>query len=426
MAIISVKNLSKRYRIGVKEEGYDTIVGSLANIIRRPIQNMRKLRSLSRLKEDDDSVFWALKDVSFDIEQGEVVGIIGSNGAGKSTLLKILSRITLPTSGSVTMRGRIGSLLEVGTGFHPELTGRENVYLNGTILGMSRQEITRRFDEIVDFSGVEKFIDTPIKRYSSGMQVRLAFAVAAHLEPEILIIDEVLSVGDAEFQRKSIGKMHDVAGSGRTVIFVSHNMNAVKSLTHKCIYLQEGQLIDFGITDKMIHLYSKQFVNIKEDDSNKSYVTKYIQTVKDNSYGVRFKHILINGQKLKDVYAINMGNAIDFELQIESNQFVGEVYINALFKDHVDRHIIFMTSLDKDSTFKIKNGVNSISFSIKCLPLTPGIYYANIDLRSLNPDDRLSFIVSIPLLDVHLRDDINYAFNRPWGAIQLDDIYWHS
>jgi lipopolysaccharide transport system ATP-binding protein len=220
----------------------------------RPFHNFQRLRRLNTFEANGEAedIIWAIKDVSFDVSEGEVVGIIGHNGAGKSTLLKILSRITEPTSGTAVVRGRISSLLEVGTGFHPELSGRENVYMNGTILGMTKAEIDRKFDEIVDFSGVEKFLDTPIKRYSSGMQVRLAFAVAAHLEPEILIIDEVLAVGDVEFQRKCLGKMHDVARGGRTVLFVSHNMAAIRSLCHSVILLQHGQIKSIGNSDEII------------------------------------------------------------------------------------------------------------------------------------------------------------------------------
>ena len=219
----------------------------------------------------DGEIIWALKDVSFNVEQGEVLGIIGRNGAGKSTLLKILSQVTAPTSGEVKIKGRIASLLEVGTGFHPELTGRENIYLNGAILGMSRQEIRRKFDEIVDFAEIEKFIDTPVKRYSSGMYVRLAFAVAAHLEPEILLVDEVLAVGDAEFQKKCLGKMGDVANEGRTVLFVSHNMVAVQSLCQRALWLDAGQLKEQGRCERdRDHVPS---IGSGEDDINERFWT---------------------------------------------------------------------------------------------------------------------------------------------------------
>ncbi|SVD34109.1 uncharacterized protein METZ01_LOCUS386963, partial [marine metagenome] len=215
---IKVNNLSKRYRIGLKEELHDTFVGSMVEWFKSPFSNYKKVKSLSTFSNngESDDIIWALKDVSFEVKRGEVLGIIGKNGAGKSTLLKILCRITGPTNGQISINGRIASLLEVGTGFHSELSGRENVYLNGTILGMTKSEIDKKFDQIIDFSGVEEFIDTPVKRYSSGMKVRLAFSVAAHLEPEILLIDEVLAVGDLEFQRKCLGKMEEVSQSGRT------------------------------------------------------------------------------------------------------------------------------------------------------------------------------------------------------------------
>lgn len=260
-AAITVEHLSKAYRIGQKEEVHDTLTGAMLSWTRAPLRNFRRLQRLNTFDASRDSaepdVLWSLRDVSFEVQPGEVVGIIGRNGAGKSTLLKILSRITRPTSGRAVIRGRVSSLLEVGTGFHPELTGRENIYMNGTILGMRKREIDRKFDEIVEFSGVEKFLDTPVKRYSSGMKVRLAFAVAAHLEPEILIIDEVLAVGDFEFQKKCLGKMNDVATSGRTVLFVSHNLTAVESLCSACLLLEQGRLAFSGETTEALRMYQQ-------------------------------------------------------------------------------------------------------------------------------------------------------------------------
>jgi lipopolysaccharide transport system ATP-binding protein len=249
--IITVKNIGKRYTIS--HQG-----NKRANTLRDEMEGWFKNLTRKRLKEELPSKeeFWALKDVSFDIEPGDRVGIIGRNGAGKSTLLKILSRITEPTTGEIRIKGRVASLLEVGTGFHPELSGRENVYLNGAILGMSRVEIKKKFDEIVAFSEVEKFLDTPVKRYSSGMYVRLAFAVAAHLEPEILIVDEVLSVGDAQFQKKSLGKMEEVGKEGRTVLFVSHNMGAVQSLCSRAVVLNQGCILFDGEANKGIEFYN--------------------------------------------------------------------------------------------------------------------------------------------------------------------------
>ena len=255
---IKVENLSKRYRIGLKEEMHDNLVGAIVDLVKRPVKNLQRLRKLSVFGKDShesEDIIWALKDVSFEVKRGEVIGIIGRNGAGKSTLLKILARITEPTKGRAITKGRVGSLLEVGTGFHPELTGRENIYLNGTILGMKKAEVDRKFDEIVDFSGVEKFIDTPVKRYSSGMKVRLAFAVAGHLEPEILIVDEVLAVGDAAFQKKCLGKMEKVAKEGRTVLFVSHNMGAVRGLCTRGIWIDRGQIAMGGDVEATISHY---------------------------------------------------------------------------------------------------------------------------------------------------------------------------
>jgi lipopolysaccharide transport system ATP-binding protein len=255
--VISIEDVSKLYRLG--EIG----TGSLAHDVNRWWHKVRGKEdpylqvgvANDRTSKGDSDYVYAIQDVSFEVKQGEVLGIIGRNGAGKSTLLKILSRVTTPTSGQIKVKGRIASLLEVGTGFHPELTGRENIFLNGAILGMRKDEIRSKFDEIVDFSGCERYIDTPVKRYSSGMYVRLAFAVAAHLEPEILIVDEVLAVGDAEFQKKCLGKMKDVAGQGRTVIFVSHNMGAVASLCNSAVRMKQGRFVAKGPTQQIINSY---------------------------------------------------------------------------------------------------------------------------------------------------------------------------
>jgi lipopolysaccharide transport system ATP-binding protein len=264
--IIKVEGLHKRYRIGLKEEMHDSFLSATLNFFKSPLTNYRKYRSLYRfddirrvqgapLNNNSDNVIWALKDVSFKVKKGEVLGVIGNNGAGKTTLLKVLSKITTPSYGRAEIYGKISSLLEVGTGFHPELTGRENIYLNGTILGMRKREIDNKFDEIVDFSGVEKFIDTPVKRYSVGMSIRLGFSVAAFLEPDILVIDEVLAVGDADFQKKCLQKMESVGQHGRTVLFVSHNMQMVTRLCSRAILLEKGQIKDDGPADKVVASY---------------------------------------------------------------------------------------------------------------------------------------------------------------------------
>ena len=249
---IRAENLGKRYTIGHLREPYKTLRESLVNAALAPV---RRIRNFGRASHRATDTIWALRDATFEVREGEVLGVIGANGAGKSTLLKILTRITEPTAGRAEILGRVGSLLEVGTGFHPELTGRENVYLSGALLGMSRREIQRHFDEIVAFSGVERFIDTPIKRYSSGMKVRLGFAVAAHLQPEVLLIDEVLAVGDAEFQKRCLGKMSGIAESGRTILFVSHNMAAVSQLCSRVLWLQKGQTEAVGPADDIVRRY---------------------------------------------------------------------------------------------------------------------------------------------------------------------------
>ena len=251
---IRVENLGKLYRIGQRER-YKALRDTLTEAMYAPFRRLRSAFQHSNIKRGNDSYIWALKAISLEIKHGEVVGIIGRNGAGKTTLLKILSRITEPTEGYAEICGRVGSLLEVGTGFHPELTGRENIYLNGAILGMKKAEIDRKFDEIVAFAEVERFIDTPVKHYSSGMYVRLAFAVAAHLEPEILLVDEVLAVGDAAFQKKCLGKMGEVAKGGRTVLFVSHQMNSMRKLCERCIWLDVGRIQMADATMKVVSAY---------------------------------------------------------------------------------------------------------------------------------------------------------------------------
>ncbi|QDV36638.1 ABC transporter ATP-binding protein [Tautonia plasticadhaerens] len=256
---ISVEGVSKAYRIGRTVDRSATLLGSALATITSPIRNFKALRSLDtaglQSGEDQDDLIWALRGVGFELRRGEILGIVGRNGAGKSTLLKILSRVTEPTTGRIRLKGRLAALLEVGTGFNPELTGRENVYLNGTILGMTRREIDQKFDDIVDFSGVSRFLDTPVKRYSSGMKVRLGFGVAAHLQPDILIVDEVLAVGDAEFQRRCLGKIQEVVAEGRTILFVSHNMTSVLNLCTRGLLLTEGRIAIDGTTQEVVDAY---------------------------------------------------------------------------------------------------------------------------------------------------------------------------
>ena len=331
--IISVEGLGKKYAISHQGQRsayrYKTFREALtqgaAGLVTRWSPRRREA-ARAATRED----FWALRNVSFDLERGKVLGIIGRNGAGKSTLLKILSRITEPSEGRVTLRGRVASLLEVGTGFHPELTGRENIFLNGSILGMTRVEIKRKFDEIVAFAGVEKFLDTPVKRYSSGMYVRLAFAVAAHLEPEILVVDEVLAVGDAEFQRKCLTKMHDVAsGGGRTVLFVSHNMIAVQSLCEQALYLEQGHLKDAGPTESVIGSYLSGEVEssptVTWDDSASA----------PGNDTLRIRRISISDGKNSESTMLSMQSEIRIETEYTVGVTNGQLHITYhLLNDH--------------------------------------------------------------------------------------------
>ncbi|GAA4462224.1 ABC transporter ATP-binding protein [Nemorincola caseinilytica] len=309
--VIKAENISKQYQIG------QIGTGMISHDIKRWWALMRGKEDPylkvgmenDRTQKATSAYTWAVKDINFDVQQGEALGVIGKNGAGKSTLLKLLSRVTAPTTGQIKIKGRVASLLEVGTGFHPELTGRENIYMNGTILGMTRKEIARKFDEIVDFSGVQMYIDTPVKRYSSGMYVRLAFGVAAHLEPEILIVDEVLAVGDAEFQKKCIGKMSDVASHGRTIIFVSHNLLAVQSLCKSAIFMKAGTIADSGPTEKVINNYlSREIRNCIE--------AKWDMDKAPGNDRIRLLSARINVEKQidgQDVIDVNTPFDIDFE-----------------------------------------------------------------------------------------------------------------
>ena len=305
---ISVENISKQYRLGEVSTG--TISHDLnrwwAKLRGKEDPFLRVGEANDRTKKGTSDLVWALKDVNFDVKQGEVLGIIGRNGAGKSTLLKVLSKVTQPTTGNIKVRGRIASLLEVGTGFHPELTGRENIYLNGAILGMTKSEISRKFDEILDFSGVERYVDTPVKRYSSGMYVRLAFAVAAHLEPEILIVDEVLAVGDAEFQKKCLGKMKDVSGEGRTVLFVSHNMGAIRGLCNTGLFMDNGTVGMFGNIQSAVDLYLSANTNadgiFNIGRQGKEEIVVFENVVLKNQHGVKTQNFNFGDSLTIEIY----------------------------------------------------------------------------------------------------------------------------
>jgi lipopolysaccharide transport system ATP-binding protein len=361
--IIKVENLSKQYVIGGKKDPYSTFRESLVNAARIPLNAIKR-----RNKENSNNRFWALKDINFEVMPGEVVGIIGRNGAGKSTLLKVLSRITEPTKGRIELYGRVGSLLEVGTGFHPELTGRENIYLNGAILGMKREEISKKFDEIVDFAEVDDFLDTPVKRYSSGMYTRLAFAVAANLEPEILVVDEVLSVGDAEFQKKCLGKMESVAKTGRTVLFVSHNMTAVQSLCGKSIQLKKGKIESIGETSEVINNYlttevkDQYEVNWKEIDNAPG----------NNS--VRIKSVKLKPHFIADSDVIDVRTPLD--LSIEFWNLINNQEINLIiFLFNSKNEIIFKIV---SQSIKLKVGIADGHLKIPGNFLNDGTHYISV------------------------------------------------
>lgn len=413
---IRVDRLSKLYRIGANEQRHETLVGAVTSFLKSPLQNYRNLRKLSSFGDvkthgpmDSESqgpsvpasqrpgtaeslrlsvpasqslpqdVIWALRDVSFEVKHGEVLGLIGRNGAGKSTLLKILARITEPTSGQAEIHGRVGSLLEVGTGFHPDLTGRENVYLNGTILGMKKREVDAKFDQIVDFSGIEKFIDTPVKRYSSGMRVRLAFSVAAHLEPEILLVDEVLAVGDAEFQRKCLGKIGEVASHGRTVLFVSHNMEAILNLCPSCYVLNGGVIAYHGTSDQAVNLYLRSFSKTSHVGPANVLYEAEDELSADQSAKICRLEILDSGRRPKDITS----TWDDLIVQIHylaKQDFLRGTFIVDFFDYKQERLIV----LDSGTRIPIKTGRHCVDCRIPRLPLAAGEYFIGAGLAVSN------------------------------------------
>lgn len=369
--IIEVKNLSKKYNITHQKGKYVALRDIITYALKNPFKILKN-RFRRFFAGETKEVFWALNDVNFDIKPGEAVGIIGANGAGKSTLLKILSRITPPTTGEVRVRGKLASLLEVGTGFHPELTGRENIFLNGAILGMTSQEITKRFDDIVKFAGLEQFIDTPVKRYSTGMYVRLAFSVAAHIEPDILLVDEVLAVGDAEFQKKCLGKMEEVTGkAGRTVLFVSHNMSAIEKLCSKTILLEKGTVVMVGETRKVIaHYLQREYEKSSEIDS------KFPMTIKDlilKNFTISQKGVKTNHIDGDEPFCVDVG----FETLEDLTQFRVGIYIRNSLGDVLFRSLASDWNADLE---KIKKGEYTASLEFPEKTLRAGNYFVSLHL----------------------------------------------
>ena len=349
--VIETFGLGKRYRVGERER-YLALRDVLADVFKNPFR-----QNTGRSPE----YLWAVKDITLEIRKGEVLGLIGRNGAGKTTLLKILSRITRPTTGHAEIRGRVGSLLEVGTGFHPELTGRENVFLSGAILGMRKGEIAVKFDEIVAFAGVARFIDTPLKHFSTGMQMRLAFAVAAHLEPEILLVDEVLAVGDLEFQKKCLGKMDQVTKTGRTIVFVSHQMNQIRRLCQRCIWIDEGRVRLAGPMLEVVTAYEQSFSSLpksRDEDGQQHHSTRFLTWKIAGSHG--------NGPNVLDGFGIV---TFEFTLAVKEPIRDGQHGI-ALF--NADQQLIWATSVDK---LVLDSGVHILRFTLPSLPVRPGLYH---------------------------------------------------
>ena len=420
LPVIQVKDLSKAYQIG------EFSTGTISHDIRRWYLRMRgKEDPYHKIGEVNDrtvvgesNIVWSLRDINFEVGQGNAIGIIGRNGAGKSTLLKILSRITTPTTGSIKIKGRIASLLEVGTGFHPELSGRENIFLNGAILGMRKEEIKRKFDEIVDFSGVQRYIDTPVKRYSSGMYVRLAFAVAAHLESEILIVDEVLAVGDAEFQKKCLGKMGDVSkGEGRTILFVSHNMTAINSLCKEVIYLRNGQIVETGETEKIIHKYASTETDLITENS-------WFKDRKGDEIAQLLRARLVNrNNEAVNIVFMHQEVGIEFEYEVikDGYQPIPNIHVFNIKGDHV-----FVSTETTDEKFQQQGHYRTVMWIPPNL-LSDGRYLVEIVASTMIPEkihfDAHEALIFDVVEDMELRDS-EYRGSIP-GVIR-PKLEWHT
>jgi lipopolysaccharide transport system ATP-binding protein len=369
---ITIENLGKKYSIGRQRANGDGMRHAIESAMRQPLTWLRS-RQEAKLKQVD---FWALRGVSLQIKRGEVVGIIGSNGAGKSTLLKLLSRITVPTEGRIHIHGRVASLLEVGTGFHPELTGRENIFLNGAILGMRRAEITRKFDQIVEFAEIDEFLDTPVKRYSSGMYVRLAFAVAAHLDPEILIVDEVLAVGDAAFQKKCLGQMESFAGAGRTILFVSHNVEAVQTLCQRVVWMRDGQVYRDGETDEVIGDYLDDIA------------TEKVQALTNQEYGLILEQVVLKNDLGEECRQFGPGEDLIVEINYDAQKPLMRPYITLGIVGNNGSCFTANMLLDGHRP-EVLSGQGKLSCRFKSIPLFPQKYAVKISIRAENGSDNI-------------------------------------
>lgn len=401
---VRIEGLGKKYHIGGKQKQYNRLGDQVVDGVLAPFRRAgRLLRGEAGSASELDQDFWAIRDLSFEIKQGEIIGIIGHNGAGKSTLLKVLSQITEPTTGYADVFGRIGSLLEVGTGFHPELTGRENVYLNGSILGMRRSEIERKFDAIVDFAEIEQFIDTPVKHYSSGMYVRLAFSVAAHLEPEILLIDEVLAVGDVGFQKKSLGKMENVSQQGRTVIFVSHNMNALQRLCPQSILLDHGRLVTQGQTSKVIEQYLSA---VSSRSTGPNSVIDLSNQKRDGTGKIQFESVCYTGNNASLGYHPYPNGPLDISINLvaKSDCTLGSMAVSIF--DRYGTKLVNADTLSFGVPIQLRKGGNILKVKMEQLHLNPGVY--TLALWAADPPGEVhDYIPSAALFDVVETDTEN-------------------
>lgn len=420
--VIEVKDLSKQYRLGTVGTG--TLVHDVNRWWHKMMGKEDPYLMISetndRTQKGGSEYVWSLKDISFSINKGDVVGIIGRNGAGKSTLLKILSRTTAPTTGSVKVKGRVASLLEVGTGFHPELTGRENIFLNGAILGMTKKEIKTKFDEIVDFSGVERYIDTPVKRYSSGMYVRLAFAVAAHLESEILIVDEVLAVGDAEFQKKCLGKMDTVSkGEGKTILFVSHNMAVISSLCHTGILLNKGEIESTGNIKTVIGNYFRKAYDLDHKPLLNDFRTYKIETAP-----AFFTDISVIGSH-DGIPKIGMGQEVVISLKIRCRKPVQKASVLVMMYDAEGICTALAYSWDDSFFLSVDNaGDYEILFRPSVQTLSPGRYTIGAGLSQTYQENAWDGINYYPLLEIENQNQVIHWNERPWGINHLEGNSW--
>src|ERR1700733_325399 len=425
---ILIENLSKRYLVGhfsAERERYTAlrdVIGRGTGSLLRKASDLFRGRAI--VQGDEVSEFWALKEVNFEVRQGETIGIIGRNGSGKSALLKILSRITEPSSGRVRLIGRVASLLEVGTGFHPELSGRENIYLNGAILGMTRAEVRRKFDEIVAYAEVEEFLDTPVKRYSSGMYVRLAFAVAAHLESEILLVDEVLAVGDATFQRKCLGTMNELARTGRTVLFVSHNMGAVKALTQRCLYLNKGRIAGSGLTRKIVEEY---LLGSAEKDSVADYeIASYRQALSKNSpVTIQQINVMAGKHSAGPMKILDMNSNFVVEVELNVSKSLRDVIVSIFLKNSKGDSVVLLVSQDSGRVFSLDPGLHKISAQVDELPLAPERYFAEVGVGQFQQAS-YDVIMDFPLFEVINNGQVGFWPERTWGVLHCNLVKWEA